>query len=60
MALTRAYEDVRYGGLRLDGEALAELDRRARRVLDAVRRNDPVPPDAREIAPDDDEFDSPR
>ena len=60
VALTRAYEDVRYGGLRLDGEALAELDRRARRVLDAVRRNDPVPPDAREIAPDDDEFDSPR
>jgi hypothetical protein len=36
--LTRAYEDVRYGSLRLDPHSLRDLDARHRAVLRAIRR----------------------
>lgn len=44
-ALTRAYEDVRYGALRIDRAALRQLDTHRRAVLNAVRRQ---PPEGRE------------
>ena len=43
LALTRAYEDVRYGSLRLEGDALATLGRRAKHVLETTKRTDPEP-----------------
>jgi len=36
-ALTRAYEDVRYGGIRLDRDRVRELEVRHRRLLQALR-----------------------
>jgi glutamate 5-kinase len=41
-ALTRAYEDVRYGRLTIDAGALRRLDREHRSLLVAIRRG-PVP-----------------
>ena len=38
-ALTRAYEDVRYGSLRIDKAGLRALDAHRREVLTAVRRD---------------------
>ena len=43
LALTRAYEDVRYGNLRLEGDALASLGRRAKHVLETAKRTEPEP-----------------
>jgi hypothetical protein len=40
-ALTRAYEDVRYGSAHLDRATLRELDARRRRILAALRRRAP-------------------
>lgn len=40
-ALTRAYEDVRYGSLRMDAAGLRALDAHRREVLTAVRRHVP-------------------
>jgi hypothetical protein len=40
-AITRAYEDVRYGAARLDRNALRELDGHHRSVLAAIRRRPP-------------------
>jgi hypothetical protein len=37
-ALTRAYEDVRYGGLRPDEQELRDLDRHHRELLQALRK----------------------
>jgi hypothetical protein len=42
-ALTRAYEDVRYGSARLDREIVRELDANRRRILAAIRRRAPEP-----------------
>ena len=54
-ALTRAYEDVRYGSAHLDDATLRELDAYRRSILAALRRRapsaraapppDPTPPD---------------
>ncbi|MGZ8607634.1 MAG: DUF4129 domain-containing protein [Actinomycetota bacterium] len=41
-ALTRAYEDVRYGSAHLDRAALRELDARRRRIIAALRRMPPT------------------
>jgi hypothetical protein len=41
-ALTHAYEDVRYGGLRIDRAGLEALEHSANRVLATVRRDEPV------------------
>jgi uncharacterized protein DUF4129 len=40
-ALTRAYEDVRYGSARLDKATLRQLDAHRRSILAAVRRHAP-------------------
>jgi hypothetical protein len=42
-AITRAYEDVRYGAARLDGDTLRGLQRHHRSVLVAIRRRPPDP-----------------
>lgn len=44
-ALTRAYEDVRYGSLRLDGPSLDRLEGGQRRLLQAVTRRGWSPAD---------------
>jgi Domain of unknown function (DUF4129) len=44
-ALTRAYEDVRYGSARLDRSTLRELDAYRRSILTALRRRPPTPPE---------------
>jgi hypothetical protein len=43
-ALTRAYEDVRYGSLRVDDGELAVLERRVGSFLRLVREDAPQPP----------------
>jgi len=43
-ALTGAYEDVRYGNLRVEADALRALERRAHTFLEIVKRTDPEPP----------------
>jgi uncharacterized protein DUF4129 len=45
-ALTRAYEDVRYGSARLDGQAIRELDAHRKQILAAIRRRAPEARDA--------------
>lgn len=40
-ALTRAYEDVRYGSLQMDGADLRRMDRHRRTILAAIRRRAP-------------------
>jgi hypothetical protein len=47
-AVTRAYEDVRYGSARLDRDTLRALDGHHRSVLAAIRRR---PPEARDGSP---------
>ncbi len=49
-ALTRAYEDVRYGSTHLDRETLRELDARRRRIVATLRRR---APEARDASPPD-------
>jgi hypothetical protein len=41
-SLTRAYEDVRYGNLRLGDDAVRDLGRQAKRVIEVVRREEPL------------------
>ncbi|HYG71326.1 MAG TPA: DUF4129 domain-containing protein, partial [Actinomycetota bacterium] len=43
-ALTRAYEDVRYGSLRLEDVELGALERRVGAFLRLVREDPPQPP----------------
>ena len=45
-ALTRAYEDVRYGSAHLDRAVLRELDGHRRSILAALRRRAPEARDA--------------
>jgi len=45
-ALTRAYEDVRYGAARLDRDALRDLNGHHRSVLAAIRKRPPGTYDA--------------
>ena len=45
-ALTRAYEDVRYGSAHLDRAVLRELDAYRRTILAALRRRAPEARDA--------------
>jgi hypothetical protein len=45
-ALTRAYEDVRYGSAHLDRATLRELDEQRKRILTALRRRAPDTRDA--------------
>ena len=45
-ALTRAYEDVRYGSAHLDRAALRELDERRRRIISVLKRRAPSARDA--------------
>ena len=42
-ALTRAYEDVRYGSAHLDDPTLRELNAHRRSILAALRRRAPSP-----------------
>ena len=49
-ALTRAYEDVRYGSAHLDRARLRELDAHRRRIIAAIRRR---APEARDATPPD-------
>lgn len=42
-ALTRAYEDVRYGSLRMDRPGLRRMDGHRRTILAAIRRREPDP-----------------
>ena len=46
LAITRAYEDVRYGAARLDRDALRDLDGHHRSVLAAIRKRPPGTYDA--------------
>ncbi len=44
-ALTRAYEDVRYGGRSPDREELRGLEHQALSVIDTLKRTKPLPPE---------------
>lgn len=45
-ALTRAYEDVRYGAMHLDDATLRRLNDQRRSILSALKRRAPTPRDA--------------